>query len=220
MKLKIIGEIGLDVTAEEFNAKLETATGDITIHLDSPGGSVFDGVSIFNAIRNYTKGEVTIIIDSICASIASYIAMAGDTISVHDNSALMIHNAHTGSRGDARSFEDTAKTLRGVNDVMAQAYHQKSGLGKEKIQNFMDHETYFFGEDIVSHGFADKMIATGLEATVEQLSTLASKRVTDCNENCKNRPMDNMAALATILYKDVKLNPLAIEAKKMMEEIS
>lgn len=218
-RIKIIGEIGEDITAEEFSKKLEGVTGDLTIHLDSPGGSVFDGVSIFNAIRNYTLGKVTIVIDSVCASIASYIALAADIIHVYDNSAFMIHNAHTGIRGDAKSFENIAKTLHGVNDVMLMAYHKKTGMAKEKIINYMDNETYFFGEDIVTYGFADKVIDTGMKASVEDLSTLAHEKVTACYENCKNRPTENIDKVAALLYKEEKPNPLALEAKKMMEEI-
>ncbi len=222
MKLiKIIGVIGDDITAEMFTEKLESLAGDITIHIDSPGGSVFDGVSIYNAIRAYSLGKVTVIIDSVCASIASYIALAGDTVQVHDNSAYMIHNAHTGVRGDAQSFENTAKTLRGVNDVMLAAYHKKSGISKEKIANYMNNETYFFGEDIITYGFADKLIGTKMTASIEELTLLAKEKVTTCTANCKNRPTDQIEKVARLLYKEeIKPNALALEAKKIMEELS
>lgn len=217
--IKIIGEIGSDTTVEQLNAKLDASSGDISITIESPGGGVFEGISMHNSIRAYNSGKVTIIVASICASIASYIALAGDVIEVHDNSAYMIHNAHVGMRGDAKDFANTSKTLKGVNDVMLAAYHQKTNMSKEKISNLMDNETYFFGEDIVTYGFADKVIDTGLKASAEEISILAEEKVTLCNANCKNRVEENIKKVAALLYKEVPSTALAIEAKKIMEQI-
>ena len=100
MTIKIDGEIGWDIKAREIKGQLEESTGDITIEISSPGGSVYQGVSIFNAIKQYNKGTVTTVITSLAASMASYIAIAGDTIKAYDNAVYMIHNASVFSWGD------------------------------------------------------------------------------------------------------------------------
>ncbi|MGC7327690.1 Clp protease ClpP, partial [Mycobacteroides abscessus subsp. abscessus] len=82
----------------------------ITVRINSPGGSVFDGIAILNALRDH-PATVTVVVDSLAASIASVIAMAGDEIVMNRNSQLMVHNAWAVCVGDARAMEKSAARL-------------------------------------------------------------------------------------------------------------
>jgi len=84
---------GWDVDAKEIVSQLTNMTGDVTIKLNSVGGSVIDGITIYNALKAYDKGEIIVEIGAVAASIASYIALAGDLTTAKSNSVYMIHNA-------------------------------------------------------------------------------------------------------------------------------
>ena len=202
-KIKIQGEIGWDVTAQEVETDLLNANGDIEVEIDSPGGSVFEGVKIFNLLRNYKGGKVTIIINSIAASMGSYIAMAGDKIKVYDNSTFMIHNPWTIEVGDYRDFEKTAETLKGLTKLLRNKYVEKTGKSEDEIKYLMNEESWFFGEEIVKVGFANEVIKTNEDNDKQALIALAKERFKSCVRKMKEAEEDKVkkevAALAKIV---------------------
>ena len=102
--IPISGIIGWDISAKEIRAALDTAGGEeIEVQIASPGGFIYDGLEIFNLIRNY-KGAKSTRLMGMAASMASYIAMAGDRVIAEDNSIFMIHNAWGGAVGDVLSW--------------------------------------------------------------------------------------------------------------------
>jgi ATP-dependent Clp protease protease subunit len=113
-QIKINGEIGFEVLAGDIEEVLNNANGDIELLIDSPGGSVFEGVTIFNLLRDYNKGKITATINGVAASMASYIAMVADELKVYDNSTFMIHNAWGITIGDYRDMQKTAEILQGL----------------------------------------------------------------------------------------------------------
>lgn len=142
-------------TVEQINAM----TGDITVRVNSPGGDVFDGIAIMNALKTHgeKKGKVTVIVEALAASIASVIAIgAADELVMSEGSYLMIHNPWTIAIGDADEFEQTAGVLRQLAGTLAGIYARKSGKTKEEIQALMDAETWIDSEKAVELGFADK----------------------------------------------------------------
>ncbi len=218
MIMRLDGEIGWDVLAEDVVSKLDNASGDITVHLDSPGGDVFEGVKIFNSFKAYSKGKVNFIITALGASIASYIALAGDTLEVFDNSTYMIHNASSGIRGDAKAMRLRATTLDGVTTMIANEYVKKTNKSLDEVLKMMDDETYLFGNDIVKNGFADNVVMSdALHNNSTDLNIeSAQKRVAKCNGNCAVRS----ASLKNKADKIVdKINIYKIEADKIMEKI-
>ena len=184
--IKLDGEIGWDITARDFKTELDSGSGDVTIEISSPGGSVYQGVEIFNAIKAYDKGEVTTVITSIAASMASYIALAGDNIKAYDNAVYMIHNASVFSWGDARALRKSANIVESLSNLLAKAYILKTGKTAEEIAKMMDDETYLFGSEILEMGFVDEIISSEKEIDSSSATALASESVKACMSSYKD----------------------------------
>ena len=203
-KLKISGEIGWEVTASEIEQSLSRAEGDIVVEIDSPGGAVFEGIKIYNALANY-EGKVTVVIGALAASIATYIAMAGDVIKAHDNSTFMIHNAWGFAMGDYRVMEDTAEVLRGLTKLIAKKYKERTGMSDAQLHALMDKETFFFGNEIKDAGFADEIIKSNQVDRSEQMA-LVKERYKACLRHMKEKEeevrKEEIAALLTDLRGD------------------
>jgi ATP-dependent Clp endopeptidase proteolytic subunit ClpP len=155
----IYDEIGAyGVTAKGFLAELGALPDDATIdlRLNSPGGSVFDAVAIYNALRRHS-GEVTVWIDGIAASAASYIAMAGDMIVMPENAFLMIHDPSGLVMGTAEDMRSTAEALDKVKVSLIQGYATKSGKPDEEIAALMAAETWLNATEALDLGLIDRI---------------------------------------------------------------
>ncbi|MTI13012.1 head maturation protease, ClpP-related [Sansalvadorimonas verongulae] len=127
---------------------------DITVRINSPGGSVFDGIAIYNALR-YHPANIHVRIEGLAASIASVIAMAGDTITMADNSLMMIHNPLGWVGGEAEDMRRTADMLDKATEAIALAYSGKSGTPVEDITPLMASETWMTAKEAKAQGFID-----------------------------------------------------------------
>ncbi|MBO6883445.1 MAG: Clp protease ClpP [Marivita sp.] len=155
----IYDEIGAyGVTAKGFLAELGALPDDaaIDLRLNSPGGSVFDAVAIYNALKRHA-GEITVWIDGIAASAASYIAMAGDTIVMPENAFLMIHDPSGLVIGTAEDMRSTAEALDKVKGSLIQGYAAKSGKSDDEIATLMAAETWLDAQDALDLGFIDRI---------------------------------------------------------------
>ncbi len=152
--LNLKGEVGWEINSYQVEDFLKSAKGeDITVYLSSFGGSVQEGFQIYNLIKNY-KGKTKIVLGGICASIASYIPLAFNEIEITDNAVFMIHNPWTCSMGDYRDMEKTSNVLKGLRDVLVNAYAKFSGKKKDEVKSLMDNETWYFGKEIIDNNFA------------------------------------------------------------------
>ena len=149
----IYSEIGsFDVNAKSFIDELKTIKDkNIDVHINSLGGSVFDGLAIYNALKNHSK-KVTTKVEGIAASISSVIAMAGDTIEMAENSLFMIHNPFAMSGGDANELRKTANILDKIRNEIASIYASKSKHDSEHYINLMDVETWFNSDETMELG--------------------------------------------------------------------
>lgn len=149
----------IEATAPKVvNKALKTLKGeDITVEINSPGGSVFAGSEIYTSLKSY-KGKVTIKIVGIAASAASVIAMAGDTIQISPTAQIMIHNATTGVGGDKNDMAHTAEFLKGIDESISNAYKIKSGLTTEELLELMDNETWMTAKTAIELGLADEIM--------------------------------------------------------------
>lgn len=156
-ELYIYGEIGWDVMAKEVIAALQTVQGrDIVVHVNSPGGNVFEGLTIVNALRAH-KGAVTIQVDALAASIASVIALGGARIVMAENAFFMIHNPFTCACGTADDFRALASTLDKIGKTIRAEYVKRTGAKDGEVQAWMDGETWFDAEETIAAGFADEI---------------------------------------------------------------
>ena len=137
--------------AEMPNAK------EIKIFINSLGGSVMEGLGIYNQLKRHSAHK-TVYIDGFACSIASVIAMAGDTVIMPKNAVMMIHNAWVIAAGNATQLRKTADDLDVINAASVQAYLDKAGdkLSPEKLTEMLDAETYLTADQCIELGLADK----------------------------------------------------------------
>lgn len=143
-----------------FKSELVNYSGkDITVWIDSYGGSVFAAAGIYNALKEHS-GKVTVKIDGKAMSAASVIAMAGDEILMSPVAILMIHNPLAGVYGYSSDMRKTADVMDEIKETIVNAYQLKSGRSRNKISAMMDDETYMSAKTAVKEGFADGMLYT------------------------------------------------------------
>ena len=148
------------VSAKSFAAELNALEGvtDLNVHINSPGGSVFDGVAIYNLLAKH-PAAVHVHIEGMALSIASIIAMAGDIVTIAENAMFMIHNPWNIVVGDAAELRKTADMMDTVKGQMVTTYQHKTGLEAELLSDMMDAETWLTGDEAVAQGFADEVSA-------------------------------------------------------------
>jgi ATP-dependent protease ClpP protease subunit len=160
--IHIYDEIGyFGTSAGEFIKDLAMVEGAIDLHLNSPGGEVFDGITIYNALLSRGEGEVAVYIDGLAASITSVIAMAGDPVIVADSAQMMIHDGHTMAIGNAADLRDLADTLDRVSDTIASIYSKHAGDTPEHWRDLMRAQTWFSAQEMVTAGLADQVVTMG-----------------------------------------------------------
>lgn len=153
-----IGEnwLGDGMTAKRFRADLKAMgdVTDITVRINSPGGEVFDGFAIYNALKEH-PATVTVYIDGLAASIASAIAMAGDRILMGDGAMLMVHSPWTLAMGDAEDMRSVADMLDKVSVGLVDAYEARTGQPRAAVEKWMQGETWFTRDEAIASGLAD-----------------------------------------------------------------
>ena len=137
---------------------LEEANGeDIELEVNSPGGYVFAGMEIYNRLKLYA-GNITACVMSIAASAASLIICAADTVQMSPVSQLMIHRTHSWTEGDKNDMYKTADDLTKLDDSIANAYVEKTGMSKEEVLKLMDVTTWMGAEEAKAKNFADEIL--------------------------------------------------------------
>lgn len=172
-----------EVSSTTFKNSLDELGADVeTIHLyvNSPGGSVFEGVAIHNMLLRH-KAKVIVHVDALAASIASVIAMAGNEIRMPKNSMLMIHNPWTFAMGNAAELRKAADDLDRIGQSAIQSYLQKAGdkLNEETLKQLLDAETWLSADEAFSYGLAD---------VVEEANQMAASISEDMFSKYKNVP--------------------------------
>ena len=144
----------------DWLAGLEPSNSAITVRINSPGGDVFEGVGIYNALVAWQAGQddrkITVKIDALAASIASVIAMAGDEIVIGGNAMMMIHRASTITMGNAADHLSTASTLESIDQIIVDTYEARTGQKSTDLKGWLDAETYMTAAESVERGFADR----------------------------------------------------------------
>lgn len=160
--VRIYGEVSwLGITAEEFAADLAKITAPvIEVQINSPGGNVFDGIAIYNALRAHPARIVTRV-DGLAASIASVIVQAGDERQMMGGSQLMVHRAWAACIGNDEDMAEMAKLLAKQNDVLVGIYAQRTGRPAARIRELLNAETWFTAEEAVREKLADSIGTAG-----------------------------------------------------------
>lgn len=159
--LDVIGQDwwGEGVTAKRVAADLrQIGQRDVIVNINSPGGDFFEGLAIYNALRDH-PAKVTVRILGLAASAASVIAMAGDSVLIGRAAFLMIHNTWVVAGGDRHALRDVADWLEPFDQASVDIYAARSGLDGKKIGQMLDRETWIGGQAAVDQGFADGLLS-------------------------------------------------------------
>jgi ATP-dependent Clp protease protease subunit len=163
--IDIFGPIGKDwltgegVSDKDVSLALKDATGEVTVNINSPGGSAFQGLAIYSMLSNYS-GKVVVNILGAAGSAASIIAMSGDTIRISTAGSVMIHNAQAGIMGDRHDMEDGVAALTELDAAIRSIYAARTGVDDAELDRMMTPTigTWMFGKQAIDRGFADELL--------------------------------------------------------------
>lgn len=162
--ISILEPIGVDfwtgegVTTKRIAAALRSiGEKPVTVMINSPGGDFFEGLAIYNLLREHPK-KVTAQILGIAASAASVIAMAADTIQIGKAAMLFVHNTQWFAAGDRHVMQQAAEDMKVFDELAADLYADRSGQPVAACAKLMDKETFLSGKDAVDQGFADTFL--------------------------------------------------------------
>lgn len=161
------------ISAEGFTRQLMMMNGDVSVRIDCPGGDVFGGRAIAQAMREYA-GKVTCHIDGLAASAASYIAIAGDHVVAAPGAFVMIHRAWTLMIGNAADLRSEADLLEKIDVSIAASYAAKAG-GDTDWMKLMDAESWFTGPEALALGLIDEVLEEGTAEESKASNTVPRK---------------------------------------------
>lgn len=156
-ELYIYDEIGMwGITARQVADSLKDVgkVDTLQVRLNSPGGDVFDGLAIFNTLKCH-PADVEVHVDGMALSIASVIAMAGDSVNMADNAMLMIHDPWTIAMGSADEFRKKAELMDQVKQNLVDVYVGRTGLDQARVADLMTEETWLTAAQARELGFVD-----------------------------------------------------------------
>lgn len=133
---------------------------EITARLNTPGGDVFDGIAIFNALKNH-DAKVTIRVESLAASMGSVLAMAGREIQAYSSAMLMIHDPWVVTAGNQYELREVADILEKISGNILDIYTGKTKSGKKDMRDLMKAETWLTAKEAKERGFIDTIIEAG-----------------------------------------------------------
>lgn len=145
-------------TLEDLDKRLKENqnVATIDIYINSNGGSVFDGVAIYNMLKRH-KAYKRVFIDGFACSIASVIAMCGNSITMPKTSMMMIHNAWTVAMGNSKELRKVADDLDKINETIKNAYRSKMKIDDELLNNLMDNESYLTADECYEYGLCTRI---------------------------------------------------------------
>jgi len=175
---------------------------DFTARINSPGGSVFDGITLYNLLE---ENKFTVVVEGLAASIASVIALAGSPVIMRSNSYLMIHNPWTFAGGDANYLKKVQDNLEMIKTTIMNIYQKKTGLTADELSAMMDDETWLTASDAQAKKFCDQVDGTsdsGFANRGQAINTYFNQIFSQ-----PNKEKDQSAMLITLL-----LNVFGVQA--------
>lgn len=147
---------GFGVSVGDFLAEVRKVEGPLNLHLNSPGGDVFDGMAVYSALKRRTE-STTVVVDGLAASIASVIALGADKVVMAPKAKMMIHDGWTAAAGNAQDFKKLVALLDDTSNTIASVYADKAGSGVEFWRERMQEETWYSAEEALAAGLIDEV---------------------------------------------------------------
>lgn len=203
------------IGASEVVSALKKMEGKrVTAYINTPGGSVDEGIAIYNAMARH-PGGVNTVVDSLAASMGSYIMLAGVERTVAKNAMVMIHNPSTIAWGNSVELRKTAEVLDKYLDRMLPDYSAKTGKSVDDLRMLLDAETWYVGQEIVDHGFAVSMSNDeASEPMTRGLKALAAKSI-----EAKTAPKALFEKRAKAIQQAIDPRPRLTAAKVALMEL-
>lgn len=193
---------GDGTTAKSFQKELSGIKAkQIDLHVNSPGGDVFDGLTIYNLIKQH-PANVTTYIDGLAASIASVIALAGDKIVMAENALFMVHNPYGHTMGSSDEMRKMADVLDKVKGSIALAYTGRTGKTEEEIDELMNAETWMSSFEALEYGFIDEITdQMDMAASAKFVPAMIKAKFKNIPDNLsgERKPPDNERDLESVL---------------------
>jgi ATP-dependent protease ClpP protease subunit len=209
----IYGEVGKQVTLDSVLKNIDPKYSDYIVHIHSPGGEVFEGYAIYNAIKNTGK-NITVHVEGTCASIATLIAAAGDKIIMNLKSSWMIHSPRVRTEGTSKDLRNAAGQLDRIETQLIDSWVGRTSLTREQLVEMYDRETLLGPEEAVQLGFADEI--------QEVLKAVASadfkKYNTMENTSTIMAAIDRLTKTVTNLFKPKNMTDTLADGRQIMVE--
>lgn len=217
-------EISANYVRDQLKAFPENEK-ELRIVIDSPGGDVFEGVTIFNVIRDFARNnpsvKITTYIQGMAASMASAIALAANAVSdsnkviAEDNSIFMIHDAWGYVIGNQNDMREAAEYFAMIDSMLSSIYMRKTGKSEDDIRSMMDAETWLWGKNILEAGFVDEIIDS--ENNADESANMNDSLISARAEFKKSRELVNSMNLkrgGEALKRDWAAAAVAVGYKK------
>ena len=214
---------GDELTPALFKDELNKHPGNLIVWISSPGGDVFAASQIYTMLKNH-KGRITVKIDSLAASAASVVAMAGDTTWISPTGMLMIHNPATIAMGNKAEMEKAITLLDEVKESIINAYEEKTHLSRSKIAKMMDEETWINAKKAKQLGFVDGILFSKKETEEKEPDKDEPEEEPDEKQKPKKAPESMLystsATNASLLQKISAATPTGVPINQLEKRLA
>lgn len=195
------------INAKDIRESLESVTDDIVIKLNSPGGDVFEGIEIYNYLKDHPS-NITVEVTGVAASAATFITAGANEVIMNVGTSLMIHEASTFAWGNKQDIQKTLNALETIDDSILSIYSEKTGQTIDQLKDWMNKEKWFNADEAVEFGFADSVKRDKAEPdeTEESIEDIINSKVAIA-----------MAAFSDALDKPIAKNISLVERLKKGE---
>lgn len=195
------------INAKDIRESLESVTDDIVIKLNSPGGDVFEGIEIYNYLKDHPS-NVTVEVTGVAASAATFITAGANEVIMNVGTSLMIHEASTFTWGNKSDIQKTLNALETIDESILSIYSEKTGQSNEQLEEWMSEEKWFTADEAVEFGFADSVKRDNVKSveSEESIEDIINSKVAIA-----------MAAFSNALEKPIAKNISLVERLKKGE---
>ena len=195
------------INAKDIRESLESVTDDIVIKLNSPGGDVFEGIEIYNYLKDHPS-NITVEVTGIAASAATFITAGANEVIMNVGTSIMIHEASTFTWGNKSDIQKTLNALETIDESILSIYSEKTGQSNEQLEEWMNEEKWFTADEAVEFGFADSVKRDNAESveSEESIEDIINSKVAIA-----------MAAFSDALEKPIAKNISLVERLKKGE---
>lgn len=195
------------INAKDIRESLESVTDDIVIKLNSPGGDVFEGIEIYNYLKDHPS-NVTVEVTGVAASAATFITAGANEVIMNVGTSLMIHEASTFTWGNKSDIQKTLNALETIDESILSIYSEKTGQSNEQLEEWMNEEKWFTADEAVEFGFANSVKKDNVESVESEGSI---------EDIINSKVAIAMAAFSNVLEKPIAKNISLVERLKKGE---